>query len=115
MAITNGATAGQQGMGSTVRQTNQARVSFDLDASYPTGGYTSFVATTIAGILGSKATSVISITQVSPAGGYLLFWDRANDTLLVYQYPTAIGPATQCPNATNLAAVTGVEMIVEYV
>jgi hypothetical protein len=114
MAITNGATVGQQGMGSTVRMTNKQRIKFDLDADYATGGYASFVATTVKTILGSKIT-VLDIVQVSPAGGYLLWWDRANDKLMVYQYPTNIGPATQVPVHTNLAAITALEMVVEYI
>lgn len=114
MAITNGATVGQQGMGSTVRMTNKARIKFDLDADYATGGYASFVATTVKGVLGSKIT-VLDIQQASPAGGYKLWWDRANDKLMVWQYPTALGPATEVPVHTNLAAVTATEVVVEYI
>lgn len=114
MAITNGATVGQQGMGSTVRMTNKQRIKFDLDADYQTGGYASFVATTVKTVLGSKIT-VLGIEQASPAGGYKLWWDRANDKLMVWQYPTNIGPSTEVPLHTNLAGITAVEVLVEYV
>jgi len=110
MAITNGATVGQQGMGSTVRMTNQARVKLDLDASYPAGGYTNFVATTIKEILGSKIT-VLDIQQAGPivdgAAYYSAHWDRENDKLVLETGGVAA--------AGDLSAITAIEFIVTYI
>jgi len=110
MAITNGATVGQQGMGSTVRMSNQARVKLDLDASYPAGGYPSFVATTIKGILGSKIT-VLDIQQAGPilkaAAYYSAHWDRENDKLVL---ETGGAVATG-----DLSTITAIEFIVTYI
>lgn len=115
MAITNGALAGQSGLVSTSKVESNFRISFDLDASYATGGYTSFAATikAITGV-GSRIT-IVDVQQTSMCGGYKLWYDRANDALEVWQYPNALGPATEVPAMTNLAAVTGCEMLVTFV
>ena len=102
MAITGGTTIGQSGLMSTSKLDSVFRVQIDLDDSYPTGGYTDFTATiqAITGI-GTRFT-IVGVVQQSPCGGYKVWWDRANDTLMVYRYPTSIGPATQVPNGTGL-------------
>lgn len=110
MALANIAEVGQQGMQSTARAYFMHRVSLDLDDSYPSNGYTT-LSTLLKAVIGSRFT-IVDIRQASPAGGYKLWWDRANDTLLVYQYPTSQGPATEVGNGTNLAAVTSLELVV---
>jgi len=110
MAISGAATVGQQGMGSTVRMTNQARIKISLDSSYPAGGYASFVTTTVKGLLGSKIT-VVDIQQAGPVNisttFYDLVYDRANDKLMVL---TAGAQASG-----DLSAIVDVELIVTYV
>lgn len=111
MTLANVALAGQQGMHSSVRPEFVYRVTLDLDAAYPDGGYTSFAATTLAAVIG-KGKTVINIIQANPCGGYALWWDRVNDKLMVYQYPTSLGPSTQVPGDTDLALITGCEIMV---
>uniref|UniRef100_A0A6M3XV64 Uncharacterized protein n=1 Tax=viral metagenome TaxID=1070528 RepID=A0A6M3XV64_9ZZZZ len=114
MAITSAAAVGTQGPLATVKAVSERRIQITLDATYPTGGYAAFVATTVKGITGFEYVTVLGVKQESPAGGYLLFWDRANDKLMVYQYPTALGPATQVPNLTNLSTVVAAELTVTF-
>lgn len=114
MGITNAAAVGTQGKFATMKARTRRRIQIDLDAAYPLGGYTNFIATTVKGITGFEHITAFDVKQASPAGGYLLFWDRANDTLMVYQYPNALGPATQVPNLTDLSAVVNAEVIVEF-
>jgi len=113
MALANFSAPGSQVTESTIRSHAHKLVQFDLDGSYTTGGYTTF-STSVATILGSKIT-MVGARQTSPAGGYRLFWDRANDKLMVYEYPTTKGVSTEVANGTNLAAITDVEMEITYV
>ena len=116
MAITGGTLIGQSGLGSTVRVESQFRIQFDLDDSYPTGGYTDFAATVkaITGI-GTRVT-IVDIVQAAPCGGYKLWYDRVNDTLMVYEYPTSQGPSTEVGNGTDLStAGADCEMVVHFV
>jgi len=118
MAITNVAAAGTQGPFATMKSWGVGRADMDLDNSYPTGGYTNFVATTLKGVSGWEHITVVHIPdQIVIAGGnaYLAHWDRANDTLEMYRFPTAVGPATEVPNAANLAAWTNVEIVFFYI
>lgn len=82
------------------------RISLDLDGDYQTGGYLTFFATTLKAVIGPGRT-VVAINQLSPCGGYKLWYIIATDALQVYQYPGALGPATEVPLHTNLAGVTG--------
>ena len=113
MALSNGSSPGFAGFSSTVRMHNHERIQFDLDSSYPTGGYTSF-GDFVKTILGTEI-SIVDIQQTTPCGGYKLWWDRANDTLMVYQYPNALGASTEVPNGTDLSAVTDAELVVTYI
>ena len=115
MALGSGTTIGQQGLGGTIKMCNKSRIHFHLDASYPTGGYTAF-STFVKTILGTKIT-ILDIYQsdIGAAGGYLLSWDRSVDTLMIYGTGAANKAVlTQIDNATNLAAFTAVEMVVEW-
>ena len=112
MAITAGATVGQQGMGSTVRMTSQARIKITLDDSYPTSGYTDF-STTVKAITGLSKITILDIQQAGPANDgatfYDLVYDRANDTLMV------LTGGAQAGNETDLSALADVELIVTFV
>jgi hypothetical protein len=117
MALSNIAEAGQQGMGSTCRVQSFARITLDLDDDYPTGGYpdgggfTALVKTA----LGNQNITVVDVKRANAGGGYQYVYDRVNDTLMVYLYPTSAGPMTQVPDETDLVAITGVELIVYWV
>jgi len=113
MAITGVAKVGQQGMGSTVRMTNQERIRISLDNSYPgtAGGYANF-SDTVKSALGSKIT-VLDIQQAGPVNitttFYNLVYNRATDRLMV------LNANAHVANATDLSAIVNVELIVTYV
>lgn len=115
MALTGGAIVGQQGLGSTVKMMNRSRIKLAADNSYPSGGYTSF-STFVKTILGTKITIIdIYQTDIGSAGGYLAAWDRSADTLMFYGTGAAEkGAMTQLDAATNLSALTAVELMVEW-
>lgn len=104
MALSGIAEIGTQGMAGTARVESSSRVTITFDNAYPAGGYTT-ISTLIKAVIGTGKT-ITSISQETVGGGYLFSWDRANDTLLCYEYPTAIGPATELATATALAAVS---------
>ena len=114
MALSGFTTIGQQGLGSTVRMTNKARIQFDLDGNYIDGGYATFAATFVkaATLLGSKVT-VVDIQQAGPANDgatfYDLVYDRANDKLMV------LTGGAQVAGGADLSGVLNVEMTVEYI
>lgn len=103
---------GNQGLGSTVRVESKTRVQFDLDGDYTAGGYAAF-STFLKTVLGTRV-SIISVKQENFSGGYKLWWDRVNDTLIVAQGAAGLGPDSAVPAHTDLSAVTNVEMIVEW-
>jgi len=111
MTVTNAALAGNQGMHSSSRPQFTYRVTFDLATTYPTGGYVDFFAGLQAVLPELVGKTVIDIRQANPCGGYQLWYDRVNDKLLVYQYPTTLGPATEFP--AGALAVVGCEMTIE--
>jgi len=110
MAITNVAAVGTQGPQCSNKPVFIDRVDLDLDASYPTGGYTT-ISTTIKAVIGANKT-IIAIQQASPCGGYKLFWDRTNDKLMAYQGAAGLGADSEVSNATNLSTITNCEFIV---
>jgi hypothetical protein len=109
MTIANMALAGNQGMHSSSRPQFTYRVNFDLTASYVAGGYADFAAS-VAEAIGAGKT-IIDIRQSNECGGYWLIYDRVNDKLMVYRFPTSAGPATEFP--AGALAVTDCEMTVE--
>jgi len=79
------------------------RITFAGDASYPTNGMA--LEALLETKLG-KSITVLGVWQADKCGGYLPIYDHAASKVLVYQYPTSIGPATEVPNTTNLSGVT---------
>lgn len=78
---------------------------FDLDTSYPTGGYD------ISALFSEfklEANAANLHLMVMPRAGYQFDVDYTNKKLLAYQQSAATSALTQVPNATNLSAVTGV-------
>lgn len=110
MAITINFSADKPGQGAKVHpRWLRARVpvtadgTFNLDSSYPTGGY--------------PINSVFDLFQqvagvlVAPTAGYLFDVDYTNKKLKVFHfnYPAAsAGAAVEVPNGTNLSSVTDV-------
>lgn len=92
------------------------RVTVSLDNSYPqaTGGYAA--STLIKSALGqSSSRTIVGILQASAAGGYRLYWNRTTGKITVwYQDCDAVadGPLVEVSNGANLAAITGVELLV---
>lgn len=80
-------------------------VSFALDNSYATGGYTGLAAKVTAAL---KRTPTILAFIPQDCGGYIAVWDPTNSKLKVYHYnyDAADGPAIEVPNATDLSTVT---------
>lgn len=104
MALTvSGALVGQQGMQSTSRPTFKYRIGVTLGA-YTTGGYASLDATIKAALSALTGKTIISIRQDGhPAGGYILEWDRANDTLMVFLCGGAGAVRQELGNGVNPA------------
>ena len=117
MALSNMAEAGTQGMGSTARVQSFARITLDLDASYPSGGYPAaggFQAL-VRTALNNQNITIVDVKRANLGGGYNYIYDRINDKLMVLWYPTGQGPATDVTGTTNLSAITDVELIVSWV
>lgn len=74
-----------------------------FDSSYPTGGEP-FVASDIG--LGE----ILSIGINQGEDGYVFHWDRANDTIIVYESAGANAPLTEVANLTDLSGV-----VVEFI
>lgn len=74
-----------------------------FDTSYPTGGEP-----IVPSDLGLGEFKGLSINQGED--GYVVHWDRANDTLIVYESAGANAPLTEVANLTDLSAVV-VEVI----
>lgn len=80
--------------------------SFDLDNSYPTGGYPVDISA-----LGIRT---IHHLVVEDKGGFVFSFDRANQKLIVrnFNYPAAAaGTATEVTNGTDLSATTDVGFV----
>lgn len=67
-----------------------------FDSSYPTGGEA----------VDAPGDSGYHHLQVGPAGGYVGYWDKANQKLIAYQQSAATSALTQVPNTTDLSAVS---------
>lgn len=78
-----------------------------FDNSYPTGGES---------IAASKfGLGKIEFLIAQSTGGYIFAWDNANSKLLAYygdNNNAADGPLIEVPNATDLAALTAVPVLV---
>lgn len=113
MALGNGALiASYEGQFATVKAETKKRISFDMSTNYPSGGWTAF-STFVKAVIGTYFT-IIDVKQASVCGGYKLWWDRVNDTLLVYQGNGA-APDAQVSGGTSLAALTSCEVDVYVV
>lgn len=113
MALTNMAKVGTQGPFATMKPQGAVRLDVDFDASYSTGGYSSFVATSIKGVSGLESITVIDIPMFFIDNGttyYICKYDRANDKLMVID-PTS---GNEVAALTNLAAFTDQEFIVWF-
>lgn len=66
-----------------------------LDSSYPTGGEA----------IDAPGDAGFHHLLVAPAGGYVGYWDKANQKIIAYQQSAATSALTQVPNATDLSAV----------
>lgn len=104
MAVTVGTLLGNQGMQSSSRPMFFYKVPVTLDASYPTGGYTSFSSSLAAKI--GLGKSIVAILPAGNCGGYVPSWDATNDTLQIYWGAAGQGANTEVTNATDLSAVT---------
>ena len=111
MALTGAAIVGTGAQGSTVKTFYVDRVQFDLDNSYPTGGYTDFT-DFLKTVIGTRKTPIAILPDGNANGGYSLIWDRINDTLLAYEGAAGLGPNTEVVNGTDLSAIANVEMVV---
>lgn len=80
-----------------------AWTSFDLDASYPAGGYPLGTVLAVKGVLPGHS---IILVKVEPAYPYTFGWDRANNKLVVYVEDGVSGITAEVAAATNLSAVT---------
>lgn len=86
MAITGAALVGNNQKLGKLPAGQLTRFTITLDNSYVTGGYASFVATTIKGVSGYEGITVTDIVpQLVTFGGtwYFLKYDRVNDKLQV--------------------------------
>lgn len=114
MALTNVAVVTGTSVKAPIGPVFVDRITLDLDDSYPSGGYASF-SDTIKDVLGQGSSrTLVAVQQASPAGGYILHWDRSNDKLIIYYGNNdagADGPLIE--NATaDLSLITGVELLV---
>jgi hypothetical protein len=85
-------------------------VTLDLDSSYVTGGYATFNAS-VAGVIG-KGKTIMSVSQNNFPGNVIAKYDRANDKLMIFE--VAAGPTiSEVANGTNLASITGLELVID--
>jgi len=92
---------------------NADLISFAADGAYPTGGTAAFQAA-VRAALGKGAVEILAVIP-QDCGGYHPCYDKANDKLKAYYSDldaVADGPDIQVPNATNLAAVTFVVLVI---
>jgi len=119
MAITNAAAAGTQGLRAPLKVQSIGRLDFDLDNSYPTGGYADFANAsggTIQGISTFTGVTVIEIPDKfvlnsDGSAGVILHWDRANDKLMCMDPTTG----KEVTNGTDLSKFTDVELSFYYI
>jgi len=115
MAITAAAKVGNQ-IAFGKEYTGEARVRFTLDSSYPavTGGYASFITTTVKGISGLANVTFLDIpTQLvtNGAGGWLLtYYARATDQLRFVDLSTGV----ECTNGQDLSTYALIELMVRF-
>ena len=96
MAITGAALVGNNQKLGKLPAGQLTRFTITLDNSYVAGGYASFVATTIKGVVGYEN---ITVTDITPqlvffgAAWYFLKYDRTNDKLQVVLAATGVEAA----------------------
>lgn len=110
MALTNGAVVAQGG-GAPGDPLYVETVSFDLDASYPTGGYASFTAFVNAISTAFAGKTILSVLAAS-SQGYIPEFDSANDKLKLLVCAAATSPLAEVAGTTNLSAVTGFQVTI---
>lgn len=82
------------------------KVTFVGDTSYPAGGLATF--SQLTGIYNAlRGKALQGIVQVGACGGYIVWYDHANDKLLIYEANSdaADGPL-QATTTSNLSGVT---------
>lgn len=83
-------------------------ISFALDNSYVTGGYTGLQAKVKAKTAVNRDVSILAFIP-QDCNGYIPVWDPTNSKLKVYYIDNnngSDGPMIEVPNATDLSAVT---------
>lgn len=77
------------------------RISLEGDDAYPDGGTPDFQALAQAA-MNIPGANILTVTKAGPCGGYEPVYDQANDKLMMFNYPDALGPAVEVTGTPDL-------------